>query len=703
MIRFKLFQNSRLAGVCAAVTLAIFTPGCHRHTGGGGSAAGGAALGGASGNVTNAGGNITVTNAKSAILGAKVIAPPGAVDPGEVINVKIVPEGQLPAPLPAGFVALGRSVNITKNSNYNFVLPITITLPYNPAALQAGDEPFVLYYDTHYNQYQPCGEKGIDTANNTISFTTVHCTSFVVAGHPGSAATLADVDTGFVPGVDSMFHPNFGSYDNPGGSSVGIAAFASWYFQFKKATDTHNLYDKYREGDANLFQDDFTAKQLITRVFVASSQIWAALWGVGNRLATVPTTGLQLINAMNVTHMPQIMLIRGTGAGGKKFATAVLVFKFDAVNGKFSIYDPNFPSETVFVDFSVANGFSNYTKANAYPGPIDEYCFDALSSLLSPHQFEQYYQAAEFGFIDSATTPGPDFMTMLLTAPTVDANNVATIVDLVNPVQVSGTTAGNNLNPKFVAYYINGGAKHLVNINPNGTFDFLLQQSDLPNALNSLIMIATNDPRQEWNGFAGYLAISVKKQGVNFFTNLGFETGDFTAWTHETHTWQNSTPGSFQPEKSAISTIGADPIATTLLLPYAGTYACRVNNQDNSYHISSVSQTAVVPNVPNPQLQFYWAAVLEDPQHDPSIQPYVDIVVTDDTSATVLYQKHYFANDPSYSGWLPFLGGSWKAIAWQVAFVDVSSAQGHSITIRVEGADCGAGGHGGYVYLDGDE
>lgn len=695
-------SSTRIGGVVATIALALLSQGCHRHTGRRG-VAGGAALGGASGTITNVGGNITVTNQKSAIAGATIIGPANAVDPGEVVTVKITPEGTLPASLPAGFTPLGRSVNITKNSTYDFLLPLKVTLPYNASALQAGDEPFAVYWDKLYNQYLPCGLQGIDTTNHKISFSTVHATSFVVLGRPGSTQTLSDVNTGFVPGVDTFFHPNFGVYDNPGGSSIALSLYSSWFFLFKKATDTHNLFDKYREGDPNLFQDDKTAKELISRVFVASSQIWGALWNMNPCPATSPTTGLQLINAMTLTNIPQIMLIRGTGNGGKKFASCVLVYKFDSATGKFSLYDPNFPAEEVTVEYSTTTGFANYSKAPAYPGPIDEYCFDAQSSVLDPTRFEQYYQAAEWAFVDSETTPGVDFMTVNVTAPTIDANNVALITDLQNDVVVTGNATGNAKAPKFLVYYLNGGVKRFVNIATNGDFTFNIPQTDLPNSLNSLIMIATDDKRNEWNAFAGYRSFSLKKQGVNFFTNLGFETCDYTGWNHETHTWQNTTPGSFGSEKSAVLPAGADPIATSLFVPFAGTCVCRVNNEDNSYHISSVSQSAVVPNVPNPQLQFYWAAVLEDPSHSPEIQPFVDIVVTDETASTVLYQKHYFSNDPSYTGWIPFQGGSWKAIDWQVAFVDVGSAQGHTITISVTGGDCGAGGHGGYVYLDGEE
>ncbi|MDQ5984575.1 MAG: hypothetical protein CSYNP_00270 [Syntrophus sp. SKADARSKE-3] len=48
---------------------------------------------------------------------------------------------------------------------------------------------------------------------------------------------------------------------------------------------------------------------------------------------------------------------------------------------------------------------------------------------------------------------------------------------------------------------------------------------------------------------------------------------------------------------------------------------------------------ATVPNVTNPQLKFYWTVILEDPQHEPEYQPYVDVLVTDLTTGTTLLFK----------------------------------------------------------------
>ena len=100
----------------------------------------------------------------------------------------------------------------------------------------------------------------------------------------------------------------------------------------------------------------------------------------------------------------------------------------------------------------------------------------------------------------------------------------------------------------------------------------------------------------------------------------------------------------------------------------------------------------------NPTLEFYWAAVLEDPKHHYEYQPYIEIVVVNKTSGNTLYYQYFYSNDPAYSGWIDY--GNWKGIPWQKTVVNLESSIGDTVRLNVLAADCGHGGHGGYVYLD---
>ena len=95
--------------------------------------------------------------------------------------------------------------------------------------------------------------------------------------------------------------------------------------------------------------------------------------------------------------------------------------------------------------------------------------------------------------------------------------------------------------------------------------------------------------------------------------------------------------------------------------------------------------------------------MLEDPQHAPADQPYVEVTVTNTTKNLVLYRKRFYTNDPSYTGWKSYRSGDWKSIPWQPVDVPVAAYIGDTIRIVVEAADCALGAHGGYAYLDAEE
>lgn len=137
-----------------------------------------------------------------------------------------------------------------------------------------------------------------------------------------------------------------------------------------------------------------------------------------------------------------------------------------------------------------------------------------------------------------------------------------------------------------------------------------------------------------------------------------------------------------------------------------GKHAAQLNDRDNGYHVTRVSQKAKVPNSTNPQLKFYWAAILQDPKRTPDDQPYVDVIVRDVTKATELYRRRFCTGDPKWKGWKQYsdVGSTCKAISWQTVVVtDLAKYAGDEVELSVEGADCGLGSHGGYVYLDGEE
>lgn len=650
----------------------------------------------ATGTIGSGGGTIEVTSPTSPIYGTKLVIPPNAIPPNLTPNITVNFTDNLPGALPPNSQKASKVFLLEKTMKYNFTTPITVTIPLELAAIGPSDMPVVFYWSPTYSKYRATTVTSIDRAGKTITFRTAHFSAFVAFIIPGisSIAMQHGIDTGFRTNVDGFLHPNFGSYDSPGGNCLGMALYSAWYYGSKKATDGTALFSKYLQGDPSIWQDDTTARELISRSFIASSQIWANLWQLIDIALTPGDSALAMWTALYITGEPQVLLFTGE-LNGTAFGHAVTVSAWNANSGKFEIYDNNFPGETVTVGWSALAGFNGYSKEAVY-GSITNFAFEGFGTVLEGAEFETFYQGAEEGW------PNSKFKTIVVDSPAPDSSGVIVAQDSQN-VLIQGTVSGGIQPASFIVPYLNGSKLATESISGTGAFSLTL--ASIPNVTNTLSLIATNDPNDSWsnfNAYAGFKDYPVKVQGLSFFTNPSFETGDFMGWQHESHTWQNGSPGSFLPAKSAIAFAGQDPIDFTLQTTYAGSFSARVNNSDPNYHISSISQSAVVPTVANPELRLYWAAVLEDPQHAPSQQPYVDVIVRDETSGQILYSRHFYSNDPSFSGWRSAQNGSWRTIPWQVITLPLQNAVGHTISVRVTAADCALGGHGGYAYLDGD-
>jgi len=695
----------RITRVILAISFLMIFASCSRwghHTGHHHTGAGGEELAhDASGTVTSAGGTVEVTEPGDPILGVKVVLPPGALDSDEQATINIDYEDNLPGTLDTGVVGGSKCILLTKDTNYKFKLPVTVTMPYDDSNMGSDDIPFVFYWDEGSGKYIPVGVKDIDTENKLLTFTTVHFGKFVVLTLKGFDPAQNLVDTGFRPDVDGFFHPNFGTYDAPGGNSAGMACYAAWYYSTMKATDGTGLFGSYLEGNPSVWGDDVTARELISRANMDASNIWASMWPEADYQLSGAATGKLLAMLMNMTKAPQTLVL-----GGDNFSQAVTVYYYDNVTGTFWVYDSNFPGEQIFLRWDATNGFYNYSKAAAYP-EIKKYSLEGVSTFFAAKELEALYSGAKTGWDKTSK-----FETITVTAPALDENDTAVVSD-PNNVTITGTVTGGNVAAKYLVYNVNGTdglGGTIVALGAGGSFSFTIP--NLPKGTNYIWMVASDDRRDATrrvpNGYCGFKAITIKVHGQEFFTNIGFEMGDFTGWSVETHTWSNTTPGSITPVECAIETQGSDPIDAAIQKVVSGQYSARINDWYWGAHISTLTQSAVVPNVNNPELRFSWAAILEDPQHDPSEQPYVDIVITDDTAGTTLFTKHFYTNDPNYSGWEVISGsgygdGEWKCIPWQTVIVDCCSAKGHQITLKITGADCEPTGHGGYVYVDSQE
>lgn len=231
-------------------------------------------------------------------------------------------------------------------------------------------------------------------------------------------------------------------------------------------------------------------------------------------------------------------------------------------------------------------------------------------------------------------------------------------------------------------------------------------------------------------GFAWALLALVVVPAVllALFTNGGFETGDFTGWTKTTFlnpslsgsppfTTANIIRNAGGSDQSIIVTAatpetGVDPRlgpAATLKFPKFGVFSARVNGPTTGFISNTIKQQTItaagdVDTVDGKiHVRFTYAPVLENPSHPPQTQPYFAVILRNVTRSTTLFETLNFSNQPGVP-WKPSpLNPSVLYTDWQI--VDIAPplsalAVGDTIEIEVIGADCGAGGHYGYIYAD---
>ena len=213
--------------------------------------------------------------------------------------------------------------------------------------------------------------------------------------------------------------------------------------------------------------------------------------------------------------------------------------------------------------------------------------------------------------------------------------------------------------------------------------------------------------------------LAAPKVADPLFQNGDFETGDFSHWEQGfglNYGLIGSAPFS---EKSiaitpggqllqSVASAGLDPRAPHLILSRQGNYTAKVNDEGNNYHINYIKQKGTIneqdrdPTDGKLHVRFSYAAVLEDPGHSANQQPYFHVYLKDLTAGTTLYDDFAYSNQPGRV----FYATKYNNSKWlSTPFIDVDivvpeSSLGSQIEIRVLGADCAAGGHGGYVYVD---
>lgn len=642
---------------------------------------------------------IKLTDSKSALYGTIIELPVGSVIDDAQLQVGY--EDALPGPLrkealDAGATQVSKVIvlKVAQGKDNTFNQPVNVTIPYDVSV--AGDmPPAVFYWDEANQRYQTASVISVDRSAGLVTFRTSHFSKFVALVLL-ALGTEPEVDTGFKLGTDSILHQNFGSYQY-GGHCAAYASLSTYYYRNPGASP---LYAFAQEGTDEQPADDEVTRSALAMTYGVIAAKWASVAG-SIVIPSAVDTGRLMLQSMIVTGQPLHLVMHSNNAtdGGH----SVTAYGYDATAMAFRIYDSNFPKNEVSFPWTFANGFGAYSRAASYPAKMFDYVgYASDDTFAAPAQFAKIVGDWKSGkladyFNNLKVTNPKDSVTAVLDVK----SDVSVDIPYEDGKSVEGefTRPAGSTKPVFLHVYKDGVKQgNGKPIGADGKFSIPFP-TKLENKVDVMLLV-TEHPLSLTTGFSAFGKFSVKPDGKNFFVNFGFETGDLTGWNANT----TQLGSAFTPTKAAVVGSGFDSIATDLPLSVFGQHAIRVNDEDNNYHTTIVSQRAKVPVTGNPQLRFQWAAVLEDPQHDPSDQPYVDVIVRNVTKGSELYRRRFYTNDPNFTGWKDYQGGNWKAIPWQAVVVTgLTSSAGDEIELAITGADCGLGGHGGYVYLDGEE
>lgn len=219
------------------------------------------------------------------------------------------------------------------------------------------------------------------------------------------------------------------------------------------------------------------------------------------------------------------------------------------------------------------------------------------------------------------------------------------------------------------------------------------------------------------------------KKGESSFdpcTNGGFELGDFTGFTGSTSLYSMSSDGCNLPVSYSDVELplplqielvkpGIDPY-TGIDMVHSGDKAARLNSDAGDwngkgctnawpgYGIDKLSMEIEV-TAENSFFSFWYAVVLQNPDGHTNLQPFFhvqantnsDMDLVDEFCIVSSPDDQFFQSTTSIC---KFSNEPIRYRDWDCYTLDLQSAIGQTVTIDFIAADCGAGAHWGYVYLD---
>ena len=198
------------------------------------------------------------------------------------------------------------------------------------------------------------------------------------------------------------------------------------------------------------------------------------------------------------------------------------------------------------------------------------------------------------------------------------------------------------------------------------------------------------------------IATTARSQVTSSCTNADFELNNFSNWTGMIGNCcpvNTTTNGIVSGRHTIVTGPGFDPLSQGLipLVAPGGQFSARLGNSNVGAQAERLSYTFLV--TPDQALFIYrYAVILEDPGHTPNQQPRFSIRVFDQNNAPVNCGSYDVVASGSIPGFVSI--GDKRIKPWTTVGIELSAYVGQYITIEFTTADCGAGGHFGYAYID---
>ncbi|MEI7892780.1 MAG: hypothetical protein WCI05_06795 [Myxococcales bacterium] len=477
---------------------------------------------------------VTVADPASPLNGLTITFPQGAVASPVDISIGYADIDLANSKFPSETAPVTKLLVLKATPPVEFSRPVIVKIPYDASLVKIGD--FINVYEYVNATVGGTSASKLEAATpapsvpGSLSFAVRHFSGFLGLEWARRAVdilqTSADfnVDTGFSATKDGWFIANRGSILNPGGDCIGMSSFAKWFFTWKGLlSDTKGLYDKYRLGDPNRWQDDSCAIEAASRMQLGESAIWTRSAADMNVLGKNSLdTAKAIVQAMRDTGQPQILYVTQKYADGTSGgAHAILATGYR--NGVFTLYDPNVPGTSRSVNYTYGASWGIYASGTSATSSRFQY---NMFGLIGPSLFHGFDDAANIYTLAERTPCFKDvslFPTVNLTAPT--DTNADGKYEVESTTQVGttlkGTITGGSKQPTHAVLYVNATKFDLV-LGAGGSFTqkvplFCATTASTANTINlenkdNIVEFLVTEAN-EWENYAGYARYIVSCTG----------------------------------------------------------------------------------------------------------------------------------------------------------------------------------------------